>query len=355
MIPVSVKETPIDSGKKFFPGMMNHPKSQFGELYFLALLDYLNGGGESALGRGYELGRQAVVNGLGILDAVGVYQQALEESFLFQLEPRERERILRALEFLSETLSPFEVTHRAFRETTVKLRLLSEHLQTVREEEQARISRDIHDELGRALTCLKLDLSMIHNQLLGKRNENPRFKKKSPGKPIKEKLFVLDRTKSMLKLIDQTIQCVRKIASELRPPVLDDLGLDAAIEWQLREFQMRTEIQCKLELPSPGVVIDQRRSTSVFRIFQEVLTNIARHAQATRVRICLKKQKTRLVLDVEDNGKGISPSEITAVQSLGLLGIRERAAFLGGDVRISGHPGKGTRVTVRIPLAREGL
>ena len=159
---------------------------------------------------------------------------------------------------------------------------------------------------------------------------------------------LLGRIRSTLQLADSTIQSVRRISTELRPSVLD-LGLAAALEWQAQEFQARTGIRCKLRLPAQGAVAPNV-STALFRIFQETLTNIARHAGATRAEVALQKQPDALVLRVRDNGRGFDPANSSSSKSLGLLGMRERAAILGGWVDIFSAPGKGTRVTAWIPL-----
>ena len=212
------------------------------------------------------------------------------------------------------------------------LRALAARLQSVREEEWKRISREIHDELGQALTGLKMDLTWVAHRLPKQR-------------------ALAQRTKSMFGLIDDTVQSVRKLASRLRPEVLDELGLAAAIGWQARDFQMRTGIRCKVSLPGDPPVLDQQRSTAAFRIFQELLTNVARHANATRVDVVMQADADGLTLVVEDNGKGIAEEEaVFSPKSLGLLGMRERMLPFGGNVEIKGRPGKGTRVTVSVPL-----
>jgi signal transduction histidine kinase len=219
------------------------------------------------------------------------------------------------------------------------LRALAARLQSVREEERARIAREIHDQLGQALTGLKMDLTWLNARL------------PAGQKPLAEKV------KSMFKLIDDTIQTVRKIASLLRPEVLDQLGLAAAIGWQARDFQMRTGIRCKVVLPTETIAAEPELSTAAFRIFQELLTNVARHAGATRVEVAMRAEAGRLVLEVQDNGKGISEAELSGSKSLGLLGMRERAMLFGGTVEFAGpgrnSGGKGTRVTVVLPLAGE--
>jgi signal transduction histidine kinase len=162
---------------------------------------------------------------------------------------------------------------------------------------------------------------------------------------------VLDKMASMSGLVDGTIQSVQRISAALRPSVLDDFGLLAAIEWQTEEFEKRTGIKCSLNLAAGDLRLDESRSTAVFRILQETLTNVARHAQATRVSISLKKEDGNLILRVRDNGRGITETEISSAGSLGILGIRERAHILGGTVLIAGVPGKGTTVTAAIPLS----
>jgi len=224
------------------------------------------------------------------------------------------------------------------RSSREQLRNLAAYIQSVREEERTKIAREIHDELGQALTGLKMNLSWLDKKLSEAGDVVPRS--------------LLEEITSMSKLVDTTIQTVREISTELRPGVLDDLGLTAAIEWQLQEFQTRTGIRCNFTSSPENITLDQDRSTAIFRIFQETLINVARHANATRVDISLKEEADNLILEVRDNGKGITESGISNSKSLGLLGMRERALFLGGEVKISGTPGKGTTITVRVPLKR---
>ena len=211
-----------------------------------------------------------------------------------------------------------------------QLRALAAHLQSVREEERTRVAREIHDELGQALTAIKLDLTALLRDL--STNQEPAVR----------------HCQSILKLLDEAIQSVRRIATDLRPGVLDDLGLVAAVEWAAEEFQARTGIQCHVSLPDVDIAMDPERATALFRIFQETLTNVARHANATQVNVRLV-QNGDLSLEVRDDGKGISEKQLSAGQSLGILGMRERAMLLGGELTISGGPGKGTIVKVRIP------
>jgi len=200
---------------------------------------------------------------------------------------------------------------------------------SVREEEQARISREVHDELGQALTAVKMDLAWLAGRLPRTNSE------------------VLARMRSTRQLAARTIQSVRRISTELRPGVLD-VGLAAAVEWQAQEFGARFGIQCKVRLLTKEVFAPDV-STALFRILQETLTNVARHAKATRVEVVLQKQRDRLVLRIHDNGRGFDSGDPALSKSLGLLGMRERAAILGGAVSVSSAPGKGTIVTAWVP------
>jgi len=169
---------------------------------------------------------------------------------------------------------------------------------------------------------------------------------------IDQKLL-LEKTQSMSKLIDMTVQSVQRISSELRPGLLDDLGLSAAIEWQAKEFQNRTNIQCKIISIPEDIIIDRAASTAIFRIFQETLTNIARHANATIVEIMLKQKSGTVKLTVHDDGRGITEKEILDTGSFGLTGMQERAHSLGGSLTIRGARNKGTKVEVFIPTSVE--
>ncbi len=221
------------------------------------------------------------------------------------------------------------------RNSREQLRNLSAHLDTVREQERTSIAREIHDELGQSLTALKMDVSWLRN-------------KYREHQPLSEK------TGAMIKLIDSTIRTVRRISSELRPVVLDDLGLIPAIEWQAAEVQKRTGIACEVNFAPGDIILSKGTSTVVFRTLQEALTNVIRHAGATKVRITLEERGGEILLRVEDNGKGISERQIGDPKSFGLIGIRERVHFLGGEVKITGTRNGGTSLVVTIPLEREG-
>ncbi len=215
-----------------------------------------------------------------------------------------------------------------------QLRNLSIHLQSVREKESTRIAREIHDELGQSLTAIQMDLAWLGSYM-------------PPGD-----LSLAGKLQSMRHLVDTTIDSVHRISTELRPTLLDDLGLTAAIEWQVEEFQGRTGVQCEARLDCKDSAVEKDLATALFRVFQETLTNVARHAAATLVRVRLAQKGDELCLDVSDNGKGITPEQIGDPKSFGIVGIRERVNLWGGIVSISGKPRKGTTIRVRIPVHR---
>jgi len=216
-----------------------------------------------------------------------------------------------------------------------QLRALAAKLQSVREEERKLITRDIHDELGQALTGFKMDLAWIRARLA--------------TEDASSRSQILQKIAEMGALVDNTANTIRKLCTELRPGILDDLGLTAAIEWQAREFTKRTGIRCAVTTQAEKLALDPNQTTAAFRIFQEILTNVARHAQASRVNVRLESTGKELVLEASDNGRGIRETEIGGTKSLGLVGMRERALLLGGALELRGVPGKGTTVTVRLP------
>jgi PAS domain S-box-containing protein len=219
-----------------------------------------------------------------------------------------------------------------------QLRELTRHLQSVREEERARIAREIHDSLGQTLTGLQMSLSWLDKKLSEADNN------------LILRSSLRDEVANISKLIDTAIGTVQDITSELRPGILDDFGLRTAIEWQGQKFQKLFGIKCNFTSNLDNISLSSEVSTAIFRILQEALTNVVRHANATEVEISLNENKRHLELEVIDNGKGIKESEITSSKSLGLLGMRERVLPFGGVVKIVGIPRKGTRLTVQIPL-----
>jgi PAS domain S-box-containing protein len=209
-----------------------------------------------------------------------------------------------------------------------QLRSLSAYLQSAREEERMHIAREIHDELGQVLTALRMELSWLGGRIPDLAN----------------------RTNSMSDMIDSGIKTVRKILTALRPNLLDDLGLIAALEWQAEEFQKRTGITCELVTDKQEINLERDVAVAVYRILQEALTNITKHANATLVRVTIFCRPDQLIMGVTDNGRGIPEGQISKLRSFGLTGMRERAQILGGDFSIKGLRHNGTQLEITIPL-----
>jgi signal transduction histidine kinase len=203
-------------------------------------------------------------------------------------------------------------------------------LEQVREEERTRTAREVHDHLSQLLTTIKLELSLLKNKLP---SPNPSIQKSA---------------EQLLEMSDEAIQAVKKIAMDLRPPILDDLGIGEAIKWQAKEFKNRTNIECKFVNDLNDLELDLDRCTTLFRIFQETLTNIVRHAGATEVYVTLSHFNESITLQIRDNGCGISSQQVSSQRSVGLLGMRERAMVWGGNVQFRGIPNDGTTVTINI-------
>jgi signal transduction histidine kinase len=212
------------------------------------------------------------------------------------------------------------------------LRALAARLHAVREDERTLLAREIHDALSGSLTALKMELSLL------------------PDRAAKDRNLFSETMSSMAQLIDDALAQVRTIATELRPVVLGELGLVAAIDWQAREFQERSKIACEIQVPNEDIPLSLDRATAVFRILQEALRNITHHADASHVLVDLRRDGNHLTLSVRDNGKGFARSKIFDRTSLGLLGMRERAMAFGGTVEIAALPTGGTCVTVRLPI-----
>jgi len=212
-----------------------------------------------------------------------------------------------------------------------QLRMLAGRLESVREEERTLIAREIHDQLGQDLTGIKMNVSLLSKKLCKACAEKENFSYTN-------------------ELINNAIHSVRKIATDLRPSVLDELGLVAAIEWQAREFERQTGIACTVSIADRHLEVEQGRSTAFFRILQEALTNVARHANASAAQVSFGSLNCAYRLRIEDNGKGISPREVEEPTSLGILGMKERALPFGGTVTISGRDGKGTQVLAHFPM-----
>lgn len=223
-----------------------------------------------------------------------------------------------------------------YQDSRRQLRNLAVHLLHAREEERRKVAREIHDELGQILLALKMDLQWIEKRL-------------DPVSPqVKEKIRV------SIELADQTIQIVHRIASDLRPGILDDIGLAAAIDWLAGDFTRRNGIPCQVDFTAQASRIGGNGSTSLFRIIQEALANVALHAQASVASVEVWEAESALVLRIHDDGQGITEEQAGSALSLGLIGIRERVQELCGEISILGKPGKGTTLTVTIPLPSEG-
>jgi PAS domain S-box-containing protein len=252
---------------------------------------------------------------------------------LLELRVEQRAAVLtRVNQELRTEIAEREQAEEQLRTSLDQLRALAARLQSVREEERTSIAREIHDELGQVCTAIKMDLALIGRRL------------------SKKQMQLRSKVDSAVQLVDNMIVTLRRIASELRPRTLDDLGLPAALESQAQEFESRTGIPCSLTLPKEPLILDADSATAIFRIFQESLTNVARHAHATRVGARLERGFDRLIFQVFDNGRGFDPEEAKAHKSLGLVGMQERALMLNGDFKIEGVPGAGTTMTLTIPL-----
>lgn len=256
----------------------------------------------------------------------GSYANLLDRGYIVRDTHGRAARMIGAMMDISDR----KLTEQRLRDSREQLRALSAHLERIREEERTRIAREIHDELGQALTGLKMDLSWFAARL--------------PNQPA-----LTEKSVAMLKLIDSTVHAVRRLSTELRPAILDNLGLVPAIEWLAQEFPKRSGVTCQFRTSDDDLSVDEERTTALFRICQEALTNVARYAGATEVQINLEADEKEITLRVTDNGRGITDAEMKGTKSLGLLGMRERTRLHGGTLLIAGTPGQGTTLTVRIP------
>ncbi len=214
-----------------------------------------------------------------------------------------------------------------------ELRLLSGSIQAAREQEKARLARELHDDLGQQLTALKLDITILEDELLARTDHG----------------LLLSHVQGMFSLLDTTVLAVRRIAADLRPPILDDLGLEPSIEWLVEDFSQRYAIPVTASLETGNFDFAADAATAVFRIVQEGLTNIARHANATSVELSLRQDERGFVLRLVDNGRGCSTRDASARNSFGLLGVRERVHLLGGTLQIVSAPDAGFQLAVVLP------
>ncbi len=360
--------------------------------YVTALRSYLAGGGEAILHQAYDLARQAIAEGWGVLDVARVHHQALVTVVLPGLTPSGKSRTLKKAEgFLLEILSPFEVTHRGFRETNLKLheliqtleqrhaeladanrelqseiverkrteaalreseehfrqlfsetKRMHENLQNlsrrvlhVQEEERKRISRELHDEVGQVLTAISVNLAMLKKDSDVTRN----------GRDEK-----LADTQALL---EQMIETVHRFARELRPAMLDDLGLLPALRSYTRGFTKRTGVRVRFNASQVVENLDSDRKTVVYRIAQESLNNVAKHARAKRVEVIVRKLGNGIRMEIKDDGDGFQVRQQAAANGekrLGLLGMQERVRLVNGSFTVESQPGKGTTIRVGIPL-----
>ena len=238
---------------------------------------------------------------------------------------------------LQKRIAREEQVMASLQQSREQLRKLAAYQQEVREQERIRIARELHDQFGQSLTILKMDLSWLEKKIPDKTHD------------VNEKMG------GMSQVINDALQRLHAVTAELRPAILDDFGLAAAIEWQVEEFRKRSGIDCHFEKSGFEPELPKDQATAIFRIFQETLTNIMRHAQADEVVIRLDERDGELILQVRDNGRGITEAEINDPKSFGLLGMRERLHPWNGQVSFEGRQGQGTRVTVRLPVSPKGV
>jgi PAS domain S-box-containing protein len=272
----------------------------------------------------------------GLFSGEVISNQGRQYFLTVMIDITERKRAEKALRQAHDTLEErVEQRTGELQLSRQQLRELYSRMQTTQEKDRKQISREIHDELGTVLTVLKYDLAWVERKLT------------NPSSVVVEKINTMSAT------VDSIIETIQKICAQLRPSLLDDMGLAAAIEWQSSQFAKMAGFICKTNLDE-NIDLDQDYSTVLFRIFQELLTNILRHAQADTVQIRLKQQNRNIFLEVEDNGIGINKEQILNLGSLGLIGIRERVTIYDGSFVIKGSHGKGTIATVIIPIDKKG-
>jgi two-component system sensor histidine kinase DegS len=370
---------------------MNSSFNKLAQRYAGALREYLADPREAMLERAYELGRGAIARGLGVLDMAAVHQEAMGKVLLPLLTQGNRARHLKAAEtFFLEVLSPFEITHRGFREANLKLqdliatlekrnvqlagmnlelkneigerkrteralrdserhyrqlfdqaslmqenlRRLSNEILHVQEEERKRISRELHDEVGQALTAVSMNLAVLQIT------------------PLASALF-RQKLADTQRLIEQTMETVHRFARELRPAMLDELGLVPALRSLLRGVAERSGLKIRLRADVVGESLADEQKTVLFRVAQESLTNVTRHAHARSVEIVLLQRKSGLRMEVRDDGRSFQDDLQDSARGrrrLGLLGMQERVRLVHGRFTVKPNPGKGTTVQVDIPL-----
>ena len=307
---------------------MRRTLDELARQYASALQDYLAGAGEAALHRVYGVGHDGIKDGLGLLQMAALHHEALAAVLSPALTAEERARVLAgAGEVFAESLAPFEMVHRGFREANAALRRVNEAL----EEEARRIAQALHDEAAQLLASVHLALDEVAGEL------------PPPARTG------LKRVKGFL---DEVEVQLRRLSHELRPPVLDDLGLTPALEFLSRGISARAGLAIAVEGPTEGR-LPRLIETTLYRIVQEALTNVTRHARATRVRVQVRRESRVVRCVVEDDGVGFDAAEVfarPAACGLGLVGMRERLDAVGGTLRITSTPGGGARLAAEIPL-----
>ncbi len=241
-----------------------------------------------------------------------------------------------AIEGIARDITSVVENQQRLSESEEQMRQLAARLQTAREEERAQVARDLHDGLGQTLTALKLEIGRAMAALNAERL--------TPT--------VVDRLQSLMGLSEIGLATVKRIATDLRPPTLDHLGLAEAIRWEALTFKARSGLRCHVRANKQGTALSAEQQTALFRIFQEALTNIVRHARASAVTVTLTERANECELRIRDNGRGITEVEANDPRAIGLLGMRERAALVGGAFRVVGYRGKGTVITVQIPITQ---
>jgi len=361
---------------------MTEVVSRLSRQYAAALCRYVAEEKEATLQQAYELGCKANADGLGVFDMARLHQHALVDFFLRRASPAETNtQAIRSTEtFFLEALSPFEAAHRGFREANLKLhrvnetlehrnvelartnqelelevnerkrtekalreseenlRSLSNEVLHVQEEERTRISRELHDEVGQALTAINMNLAVL------KRNGQP------------DPLGVKKRIADTQSLLEQTMETVHRFARELRPAMLDDLGLLPALRSYANSFGVRTGIRVRFHAAAAAENLDDERKTVVFRVAQESLTNVAKHAQASQVGVSVRKTTRGFRVAIKDNGRSFPVEPQMSgkrKKRLGLLGMQERVRLVDGHLTIQSEPGRGTTVIVEIPFRHE--
>jgi signal transduction histidine kinase len=356
---------------------MKRFEKTFTARYATALHRYLRCATELNLEDAYELGRKAINKGVGVLSMARIHQKALTDYGLHALSSDEHTQAWKESEvFLLEALSPFEATHRGFseanlrlqelikvfekrnlelarinnelkievnerkkteqalRENENRLRDLSDKILHIQEEERTRISRELHDDVGQALTAINVNLTLHRNNL---------------GAPMEVLRAKVGETQS---LVERAMEKMHRFAHELRPASLDDLGLLPALRSYVKEFVDRTGIDVRLKADVAAESLDPEGKTVVFRVVQESLTNVVKHAQASRVKLTVEKKREQIHLLVRDNGKAFSVQEKINGKNrrLGLLGMQERVRLVNGSFQITSKAGQGTSVHVQIPF-----